>query len=235
VTHEHRTVHRIVGVLEAVARADGRPVSLSALTNQLETPKSTVHGFARGLVAEGYLEETPQGYVLGNGLHAVLGPAESSVVLLLKDVCEEIAVRTGETVTIVVRVADSVIYVHTTPSVYEVCYVPKLRVRRPLLPTSGGKLFLALAPRQSDATIAERFPAEVMDAYLAEREAIVASGVAYNRGETVPEVGAAAVGARIEGKIAAALSIAGPGPRVNDKLEYFGEIALTTLADAGLA
>jgi hypothetical protein len=56
-TSTHRTVTRIVRILESVARSGENAVGLAALARELDAPKSSVHGFVRGLCAEGYLLE----------------------------------------------------------------------------------------------------------------------------------------------------------------------------------
>lgn len=222
---EHRTVSRIVAILETVAAADS-PVTLSALAASLEAPKSSVHGFVRGLLHTGYLVEDGRGYALGAGVHALLGPTGTTLPLLLGETCEEIAVRTGETVTLALRVGErSVVYVHAEPSAFEVCYSPRLRQRRPLLPTSSGKVFLAAAGAEDRARTLEHFSPPVAEAFLAEVEGIRETGLAFNRGETVPDVGAVAAGVHIDGALVAGLTVAGPLSRVSSQLERHGRLA----------
>lgn len=232
-TATHRTVTRIVRILESVARADSDGVSLGQLSRELDAPKSTVHGFVRGLCAEGYLAEAAEGYVLGPGVAHVLGPAGSSVVLLIEDVLAEISARTGETVTVAVRVGDSVVYVHSLPADYEVCYVPRLGVRRPLLPTSSGKLFFALAPKPGDSELFASFDPETRVRLDAELPSIRETGIALNRGETVPDVSAVAVGVFVDAVLSAAITIAGPITRTQEHIEHYGAVARSLLDRAG--
>ncbi|MCF2572405.1 IclR family transcriptional regulator [Brevibacterium sp. UCMA 11754] len=232
-TSTHRTVNRIVRILESVARSEATAVSLATLARELEAPKSSVYGFVRGLCAEGYLDEVHDGYVLGTGVAHVLGPAENSVVLLIEDVLEEISARTGETVTVAVRVASSVVYVHSLPADYEVCYVPQLKVRRPLLPTSSGKLFFALQPKPGDEELLAGFEPDQRSNLQAELPGIRSSGTALNRGETVPDVAATAVGVFVDSVLTAAITIAGPFTRTEPHLQHYGEIARELLNGAG--
>lgn len=232
-TSTHRTVTRIVKILEFVARSGDQAVGLAELSRELEAPKSTVHGFVRGLCAEGYLLEVNDGYVLGPGVAHVLGPAENSVVLLIEDVLTEISARTGETVTVAVRVGDSVVYVHSLPADYEVCYVPKLKVRRPLLPTSSGKLFFALSPKPGDQQLFEKYDARTRAQLETELPQIARTGIAYNRGETVTDVAAVAVGVFIDSTLSAAITIAGPISRTEEHLEHYGGVAKKLLDRSG--
>lgn len=232
-TSTHRTVNRIVRILESVARSGDAAVSLATLSRELEAPKSSVYGFVRGLCAEGYLDEVRDGYVLGTGVAHVLGPAENSIVLLIEDVLTEISARTGETVTVAVRVANSVVYVHSLPADYEVCYVPQLKVRRPLLPTSSGKLFFALQPKPGDHDLLARFEETQQSQLEAELPLIRTSGTAFNRGETVPDVAATAVGVFVDGALSAAITIAGPITRTEPQLQHYGAISRDLLDRAG--
>lgn len=230
---EHRTVSRAVAILEFVARSDS-PVPLSTLATHLGAPKSSVHGFVGGLVYCGYLNEASGGYRLGSGVHALLGPSGTSLPLLLGGTCDAIAEETGETVTVAVKVGvDSVVYVYTTRSQYEVCYIPRLRVRRPLLPTSSGKFFLANSSSAVQEKILARSPAAIGTHFRSEMELILASGRAFNLGETVPDVGAVAVGAYTEGRLLAAITVGGPVSRVANCLSEFGDVAQRTLASEG--
>lgn len=232
-TSTHRTVSRIVRILETAARSGAAPVSLTTLSHELEAPKSTVHGFVRGLCAEGYLDEVVDGYVLGSGVAHVLGPAENSVVLLLDDVLAEISARTGETVTVSVRVADSIVYVHSLRADYEVCYVPRLKVRRPLLPTSSGKLFFALHPKPGDHALLESIDSAQRSRLQAELPTIQSTGIAVNRGETVPDVAAVGLGVFVNSALSAAITIAGPITRTDPHLEHYGSIARELLDRSG--
>lgn len=232
----HRTVHRIAGILETVARAHGNGVSLGALAEQLQTPRSTIHGLVQGLLHEGYLVENDHAFSLGSGIHAVLGSSDRSLELLLTEVCDEIALRTGETVTVAVPVgAESISYIYSVPSAFEVSYVPRMNIRRPSLPRSSGKLLLALddalfdrysATGEQNARRAETFQRE-------EAQPIREARVAYNFGETVAEVGGVATAVTIEDQVVAAVSIAGPRSRTEPELEHFGELAKQVLGAAG--
>ncbi|WP_051298116.1 IclR family transcriptional regulator [Brevibacterium album] len=234
-TAEHRTVSRIIAILETVAAADA-PVPLHALAGAADAPKSSVHGFVRGLVHSGYLVDEGRGYVLGAGVHALLGPTGTTLPLLLGETCEEIAVRSGETVTVALRVGeDSVVYVHTEPSAYEVCYSPRLRQRRPLLPTSSGKVFLALADEADRVRALESAEPAAARTFLGELAAIRESGLAFNRGETVPDVGAVAAGVHHAGALIAAVTVAGPLSRVEPRLDRFGALAREVLGANGFA
>lgn len=230
---EHRTVTRVLEILETVARAHD-PVTLTQLSHALGAPKSSLHGLVGGLLQRGYLRDADGGYRMGAGAHALLQPAGTSLPLLLGPACEEIAARTGETATIAVRVgSDAVVYVHSSPSLYEVCYRPRMRERRPLLPTSSGKLFLARATDADRADVLARASQEEREVYEREEAAIRATGMAFNREETVADLGAVAVEVHESGSLSACLTVAGPHGRVASRLEDLGRLAQEVLAADG--
>ena len=51
---EHRTVSRVMAVLEAVVASEPNGLRLADLADMLDAPKSTLHGLAKGLAATGY-------------------------------------------------------------------------------------------------------------------------------------------------------------------------------------
>ena len=231
---EHRTVSRVVGILEVVARAR-RPVPLSVLAAQLDAPKSSLHGLVGGLLHRGYLSEIDGGYRLGAGAHALLAPAGSSLPLPAGRVLRRDRRAHGRDGDVVAtRVGDrSVVYVHSEPSAFEVCYRPRLRERRPILPTSAGKLFLAHDDdRDSVLALADE---DHRRRFLTEIDSIRASGVAFNRGETVSDLGAVAVGVYEDDRLTAGITIAGPLTRVAERLEYFGGLAQEVLTADGFS
>lgn len=233
---QHRTVSRIVRILEFVAgRPDG--AGLADIAAHLDAPRSSVHGFLRGLVAEGYVEEfgAPPEYRLGHGAHALLLSQESSIAELTRPLREQLLADLNETITLGVQVADSVVYLDSLIPTHSVCYRAPLRVRRPLWPTSCGKVFLS---RRSDAlSILERQIGDEVTTATAQVElaAVRASGAAYNRRESMTEVSAVAVGFEHAGRLVGAISIAGPSGRVKDHLEEYANHARSLLLSPSLS
>ena len=68
---EHRTVTRVLEILETVARAHD-PVTITQLSRALGAPKSSLHGLVGGLLQRGYLRDADGGYRMGAGAHALL-------------------------------------------------------------------------------------------------------------------------------------------------------------------
>ena len=222
----HRGVSRIAAILEAVAAHDGG-LRLMDLTKLVGAPKSSLHGFLRGLVSVGYLTESEGIYTLGVGLGVLIERMAPSLVRAtalpeLRRLVEE----TSETAFVGMRVGNSIVYLESVASPHRVRYVPPLLQRRQLLGTSIGKLYLA---QLSDGEIArimtEIAPThrtEELVALLRDVSDIRTCGVAFNVNATVDEVSAAASAIRGRDGIIGGLAIAGPSSRVLPRL---GEIA----------
>lgn len=170
---EHRTVTRVLEILETVARAHD-PVTLTQLSRALGAPKSSLHGLVGGLLQRGYLRDADGGYRMGAGAHALLQPAGTSLPLLLGPACE----------------ADR-------------------------------------------ADVLARASQEEREVYEREEAAIRATGMAFNREETVADLGAVAVEVHESGSLSACLTVAGPHGRVASRLEDLGRLAQEVLAADG--
>ncbi|MEV0263759.1 IclR family transcriptional regulator [Streptomyces sp. NPDC050617] len=222
---EHRTVTRVTTILETAAASDG--IRLAALCAVLDAPKSSVHGLVQGLVATGYLAERDSGYVLGPAAGALLGAVRPALADLARPAMERLLREFDETVMLGEPVGDSIVYVQVLESTQVIRYSAPLRTRRPLYPTSTGKV--ALAHRDTarrNAYLRARLPDERRRARAREElAAVVAEGVAFNRGETLPDVSATAAGVFAGGgRLVACLAVAGPTPRTAERLD--------TVADA---
>src|SRR5439155_25546022 len=67
-TPEHRTVSRVMAILEVVVASEPNGLRLADLPDMVGAPKSTIHGLARGLVATGYIREQNGRYFQGPAL-----------------------------------------------------------------------------------------------------------------------------------------------------------------------
>jgi DNA-binding IclR family transcriptional regulator len=225
VSAEHRTVSRVTAILEtaAASTAAGQGgVRLSALCAVLDAPKSSVHALVHGLVANGYLADADgDGYVLGPAAGALLATPQPPLVRLARPMLEQLRDEFDETVTLGRAVGDSMVYLDTAESRQVLRYSPPLRTRRPLYPTSTGKVALAHRPAARRAAhLAREFPDPGQRAAVeAELAAVRTDGVAYNRGETLPDVSAAACGVFAGARLVAGVAVAGPTNRTAHRLE----------------
>ncbi|MFP5021735.1 IclR family transcriptional regulator [Pseudonocardia phyllosphaerae] len=226
---QHRTVSRVLRILEAAATSEDG-ITLAGLATELDSPKTSVHGFVKGLVAEGYLTEGGGRYFLGPALGALMPDASATLSRYALPLMRELRDEVGETVTLAVRVGDSLVNTESVRSENVIGYSAPLQLRRPLWPTSAGKVFLSADPHaratlERMLTAGPEYPVPDLDAeVLPELATIARTGIAHNRGETVGDVSAAAVGLRRAGRLVAVLSIAGPRERLGPRLDEVGEL-----------
>jgi len=230
-TKEHRTVTRVTTILETVAASEGG-ARLRDLVGVLDAPKSSVYGLVQGLAAVGYLEERDGVYRLGPAVAMLLSPNRSALTAAARPVLERLRDRFDETVTLAVRVGYSTVYLDSVESNRLIRYSAPLRRRRPLYPTSGGKCLLAfMPPSLRGGYLAGLASGEERTAIEDELAEIRRTGVAYNRGETLPDVAAAAAIVQLGERPVAAVACAGPLNRMADQLGLVGEEVLTAAKD----
>jgi DNA-binding IclR family transcriptional regulator len=234
---EHRTVTRVTTILEAAAaHPDG--VKLTALSTLLDAPKSSVHGLVSGLLATGYLVDRDGAYVLGPAVSLLPQPSKPSVLANAHRSLETLATQCNETSTLSLLVGGSVAYVDIVESTHSIRYSAPLRVRRPLYPTSSGKCFLAhMTAGQRNSYLNETISdAAALGTIQDELDCVRRDGVAYNRGETVPDVFAVASPVLVRNRAVACLSIAGPRQRMEGAIESLaGVVRAETQRLAGSA
>lgn len=234
---EHRTVTRVTTILEAVAGSE-RGLRLNDLAAVLEAPKSSVHGLVRGLVATGYLVEDDGAYMIGPAIGALIQARRPGLIEAARPVMENLERSCGETVALCSLVGQSVVYLELVESTQRIRYSAPLRERRPLYPTSAGKCFLAYFPERRMASyLEENFEADRREDILQELAGIRREGVAYNIGETVPDVAAVASPILVRGRPAACINVAGPMDRFAGRLTEAGALlkAATSKAAETLA
>lgn len=231
---KHRTVSRIVGILEYVVHSP-YGATLAEIASYLEAPKSSVYGFVRGLEAEGYLKEGEAGrFVFGLGAHTLLASQATSLVELAAPVMNTLGKRLGETVTLAVFLDHELTYVHSVPSNQRIGYNPEMHTRRPLWPTSAGKILLAATddPNLKSHVIKSEDLNE--EGFYAEIESVRRNGYGLNIGETVADVSAFAVGLKIASSLAAAITVGGPNVRMRPHIEEIVAITRSVIGDSGL-
>jgi DNA-binding IclR family transcriptional regulator len=234
---EHRTVSRVLTILETAA-AHPEGATLAQFGAALAAPKSSVHVLAMGLVAIGYLREEDGRYLLGPAIAALLAAGRPSIDQVARPAMVELQKRFDETVTFSTLVGLSVVYVDAIESSQPIRYSPPLHKRRPLYPPSAGKCFLAhMSPGRVRSYLDTHVPAEARAGIERELEDIRTKGFALNRGETLPDISAAASPIMVDGRVVACLSIAGPTQRLADRLDEAGgavlEASLVTAKNLG--
>ncbi|BBZ35663.1 IclR family transcriptional regulator [Mycolicibacterium confluentis] len=219
---EHRTVSRVMSILEAVIASESAGLRLGDLADILGAPKSSIHGLAKGLVATGYLQEKGARYVQGPAVSSLLAIGGQQVHQGYRNILEQLSKSGEETAILAVLVGESVINVDVVEPTQLIRASPPLRQRRSLWPNSSGKCFLAFMPeRRRDSYLRRTFDDPEQRARAqAELETIRHTGVAFNRGEGVPDLYGVASPIVVAGtEVTTAIGLAGPANRMEARLD----------------
>lgn len=224
---EHRTVSRVTNIMELAASSD-EGIRLPQLSAALNAPRSSIHSLVKGLVANGYLREDSGAYTIGPAVGALLAAPRQSIDRAARPSMVELQREFNETVMLSFLVGDALVYTDAVESTHPIRYSAPLRTRRPLYPTSSGKCFLAYANKS--------FREWYLDSHLEDGQSkeqvceelkqVRESGVAINRGQTLPDVSGVAVPLVSEGQLLAVLATAGPTTRIADRLDEIAAVAM---------
>lgn len=196
---------------------------MTAIGRALGLPKSSAHRLLAALGRRGLVERDAGGrYRPGIGLVALgLGVLEREpVVAAARPVLEEEAERLGETVFLVAARAGRLRVLDKAEGTGFLRAAPRVGAEVPVHATAAGKLFLAFAEEAIPA------PAGRLEAFTPEtrtsRRAVAAEvararrdGFAVNRDEWIPGLSVVAAPVIAKGRMAAALAVAAPSPRLH--------------------
>jgi DNA-binding IclR family transcriptional regulator len=211
---DHRTVSRVMGILEHVARHPNG-VRMPDLVRELDAPRTSLYGLVSGLVSCGYLQPRAEGFVLGPAIGALTTPRRT-IDEVARPVLTALSAEVGETVMLAVRTGDFLVYVDAVETTQLIRYSAPLYEHRELYPASAGKCFLAFGPQGFAEQYLKRFikPAQ-REAVRTEMASIVRNGYSVNRGETIPDVTAVAVPVLTRDRLMACIAVAGPSVRIS--------------------
>ena len=206
------------------------------LARRLEVHKSTVFRLLATLQEHGLVEQNPttERYRLGYGLVRLAGSvvAELDLARTARPVLEELAMRTGETVNLAILQGDQVVNIDQIAAPNLVVNVNWVGKQTPLHATSNGKVLLAYLPEEQRRSLLGRSlprltPRTITDPRILARQLtrVVEDGYAFTLEEL--ELGLNAVAAPVfaaDGRVLAAVSVAGPSYRVTpQRLSELGE------------
>lgn len=215
-TSEHRTVSRVMSLLEAVVANEPAGLRLGSLSDLLGAPKSTIHGLARGLVTTGHLSEHQGRYFQGPAM-SMFAIAGRRVPAIYRHALGRLASDTNETAILATVAGDYVINIDIAESNQLIRATPPLHERRPMWPGSYGKIFVAHMARSRQESYLRRRGLGADNRILEEIERIRQDGVAFNFGESNPDLYGIAspllVGDNGDG-VTLAIGIAGPAQRM---------------------
>jgi DNA-binding IclR family transcriptional regulator len=182
VPQNHRTVDRVTRILEEVVYRPG--MTFAELARALDAPKSSVHGFVSGLLANGWLFELDRRFYLGPavyGLTLVSGQIRAGTVT--HENLEALRDAADAAVFVGVRAGEHLIYIAEVGSDPVVGFDARSNIRRGLLSTAGGKALLAARPdSEIEAYLRRRDPddSELVRHFLDELDEIRTSRIATN-------------------------------------------------------
>jgi DNA-binding IclR family transcriptional regulator len=182
VPQNHRTVDRVTRILEEVVYRPG--MTFAELSRTLDAPKSSVHGFVSGLLANGWLFELDRRYYLGPavyGLTLVSGHIRAGAVT--HENLEALHEETKVAVFLGVQAGEHLIYIAEVGSDPVAGFDARSNIRRGLLSTAGGKALLAAQSNSEVESYLRRQPTEdssLVSQFLEEVDEIRNSRVATN-------------------------------------------------------
>jgi IclR family transcriptional regulator, acetate operon repressor len=236
-----QSVDRALTVLEILAERGWSGVT--EVARELGIHKSTASRLLGALERRGMVEQHAETakYRLGQGVAhlARAVTAELDLRRHARPACERLAEVVQETVNVAVLDGDEVIHIDEVIRSASALNVSWLGRRAPVHCTSSGKVFLAHLPESVRQSILgrslERFtPHTIVDPaeYEKQLRAVRASGFGYTIEELEAGLNAAAAPIRsADGRVIAAVSVAGPSHRM--PVERIPEIGTMTKAAAG--
>lgn len=219
---EHRTVSRVMTILELVVSSGASGMRLGDLASSLDAPKSSLHALTKGLVSTGYLREAGGHYLAGPAIASLIAPKSVAAHYLYVPTLTSLAERWNETTMIANLVGDSLVYVESVESAAFIRAIPPLHKRYALWPRSSGRVFLAhMEPRRFENYLRRHHPEPTEAGQVrAEVDRTRQTGVGLNIGETIAEhVGIAVPVFTGEATVTTALAIAGPRGRMEESLD----------------
>ncbi|TMF89857.1 MAG: IclR family transcriptional regulator [Chloroflexi bacterium] len=207
------------------------------LARRLEVHKSTVFRLLSTLQEHGLVEQNPttEKYRLGYGLVRLAGAvvAELDLARASRSVLQELATRTGETVNLAILQGEQVVNIDQIAAPNLVVNVNWVGKQTPLHATSNGKVLLAYLSederrRLLDRSLPRLTPRTITDPRILEKQLhrVLTDGYAFTLEEL--ELGLNAVAAPVyaaDGRVQAAVSVAGPSYRVTpQRLSDLGEM-----------
>jgi DNA-binding IclR family transcriptional regulator len=222
-----KTAQRVFDVLELAREAEEDGMTLSEVTSELDTAKSTAHRYLATLEELGYLVRDGEQFYLGLTFLQYGTVARNRLEYLdtVESTLERLAEETKETVWFAAEECGKAIHLIKKDGPDAVQTDGLIGKPAPLHATAAGKAVLSELPESrldeielsayTEATITDR---ETLREEIAE---VRETGVAYNDMESL--VGLRAVGCPIhlEGEVVGAISISGPAERISDT--YFDD------------
>ena len=226
VAAEHRTVSRVMAIIEAVTSNEPRGLKLAELSDIVGAPKSSVHGLAKGLVALGYLREEDSRYIGGAAISLLR--TRDPEVNWRRAAIDELRTLSGkwnETSMTGILTGDSVVYTESVESTQMLRAFVPIQQRVALWPGSSGKCLIAFMTPRRRAGYFERVgvSGDALEAANRELDEVRRTRVAFNIGGTAEGmVGVASPIVIPDRPVTLTIAVTGPEHRLLDHLEELG-------------
>jgi DNA-binding IclR family transcriptional regulator len=228
VPQNHRTIDRVTRILEEVVYTPG--MTFADLVRALDAPKSSVHGFISGLLAQGWLYQEQHRFYLGPAVygltlasgHIRAGLVTNADLVALHD-------ETGLAAFLGVQAGDHLIYIAEAGSDHVAGFEARTNIRRTLLITAGGKALLAARPDAERESYLRRRSAEesdLVDRFLEEYEIIKRTRIATNIRRSRARFAIATTVHNSSGDAVASITLVGPTADVQPRAEELGKLLI---------
>jgi len=228
----HRTVDRVTQILEEVVYRPG--ITFAELARALDAPKSSVHGFVRGLLAKGWLYEDDRKFFLGPAIYGLtLASGQMRAGSVSQTDLEALHDATGVAVFLGIQAGDHLIYVSVAGTDAQTGFAARTNIRRELLDTAGGKAILAeRSDPERDAYLRRRGPteSELVSRFLSELRDIKRTHVAENYRHGGSQYAMATVVRNQFGEVAAEITLVGATDDMLPRKEQLRRILLSHVA-----
>ncbi len=222
VAAEHRTVGRVMTILELVIANGSRAMKLGDLSTALDAPKSSLHALTKGLVATGYLREADGGYVVGPAISSLISAETVTAQFAYRHILSELSERWSETAMLSTLVGDSVVYIDSVEPEMFIRAITPLHRRLVLWPRSSGKIFLAFMEEKRFEGYLRRHHPEPSNADFVRAEVATTreTQIGINIGQSGQDhIGLAVPVAVGNSPITMAIAMAGPRSRIEGKMD----------------
>lgn len=210
-TQGHRTIDRVTEILETVVYQPG--ITFAELARVIAAPKSSVHGFVRGLLARGWLYQSDRGFYLGPAVHGLtLVSGQIRAGQVTQSDLDALHDETGVTVFLGVEAGEHLIYIGESGTDALAGFGARSNIHRSLLGTAGGKALLVEKSDTEREAYLRRQSAqapEPVSAFLAQFPEIRKSGFATNLAYGDTQLAIATVVRDRAGKATAAVVLIG--------------------------
>jgi DNA-binding IclR family transcriptional regulator len=228
----HRTIDRVTQILEEVVYHPG--IGFADLARALNAPKSSVHGFIRGLQAKGWLYEVDRRFYLGPAIYGLtLASGHIRAGHVSQADLDALHKDTGMTVFLGVEAGDHLIYVGESGTDALSGFAARTNIRRQVINTAGGKALLAaMADAERDAYLRRHQTAdsEAVSTFLAEFAEIRRTGVSRNFRHHGTQIALASVVRNQAGDSVAAAILIGQTAEVEPREDKVRKVLLKHVA-----